>query len=129
MKRTRPSSRRFAFAAVLAASSVITASFFAPHVRSASGSGGRPPALAQPALVAPGAAKADYPVLIDLERTSWTVRVHGSPSGPLYSVYDAGGAELARMLTVAEISAQFPWLGLPDAWADVPEPAMDSRFR
>ncbi len=129
MRRTRPSTRRFAFAAALAATSVVTASYFAPHVRRASGAGGDAPPLAQPAMVAPGLHASGHPVLVELEGAAYNVRVHGSPAGPLYSVFDARGAELAAMLTAVELNDRFPQLRIPEAWADVSETTLDGRLR
>jgi hypothetical protein len=98
-------------------------------VRKAAGAGGDPPPLAQPALVAPGIHASSRPVLVELEGAAYTVRVHGSAAGPLYSVFDARGAELAAMLTAFELNERFPQLRIPEAWAADVDTTMDGRLR
>ena len=122
MKRTRPSARRLAFAAVLAATFVVTASFFAPHLRQAEGAGGGPAPLAQPAIVA-GDSVAGLPLLGHLEGGAYTVKIYGSPDGPLYSVFNAEGTRLASLLPASQVAERFPQHHIPEALADVPGPA------
>jgi hypothetical protein len=55
-----------------------------------------------------------------IEGKLYTVEVFATPSGPLFTVFDRHGNELAPLLTPAQVAERFPDLPLTDAHADVP---------
>lgn len=73
------------------------------------------------------AARNGLPSLGQLEGDRYEVKVFATPSGPLYSVYDRSGTELASLLTAQQVAERFPQLPLPDARAAEPLKLMDTN--
>ena len=59
-------------------------------------------------------------LLGEIESNDYRVKFFASAKGPLYTVYDKNGVELAELLTPRQIADQFPSLPLTDAQAEVP---------
>ncbi len=59
-------------------------------------------------------------LLGEIESNDYRVKIYANANGPLYTVYDKDGVELAELLTPWQIANQFPSLPLTDAQADVP---------
>jgi hypothetical protein len=55
-----------------------------------------------------------------IEGLDYTVGFYATPAGPLFTVYDREGNELAPLLTATELSRQFPDLAPMGTHADVP---------
>jgi len=61
-----------------------------------------------------------------LEGNLYSVGFYATPTGPLFTVYDRHGNELAALLTPSQLAEQFPDLGVTDTHADVPMRIMGS---
>ncbi len=59
-------------------------------------------------------------LLGEIESNDYRIKFYATARGPLYTVYDKNGVELAELLTPRQIADQFPSLPLTDAQADVP---------
>ena len=59
-------------------------------------------------------------LLGELESNDYRIKFYATAKGPLYTVYDKDGVELAELLTPRQIADQFPSLPLTDAQAEVP---------
>ena len=59
-------------------------------------------------------------LLGEIESNEYRVKFYATAKGPLYTVYDKNGVELAELLTPRQIADQFPSLPLTDAQAEVP---------
>ncbi len=59
-------------------------------------------------------------LLGEIESNDYRIKFYATAKGPLYTVYDKNGVELAELLTPRQIADQFPSLPLTDAQADVP---------
>ncbi len=112
MQRFRPSSRSIVTATVLFAAFMVMASIFAPG-RLQAGAENRDSSAYSSEFIE------DTTPLGQVEGNQYTVKFHASPDGPLYSVYDRDGRQLAELLTAAEVTHRFPSLPLPEAHADV----------
>ncbi|MHC4768395.1 MAG: hypothetical protein ACYTEI_06760 [Planctomycetota bacterium] len=55
-----------------------------------------------------------------IEGNQYTVGFYATPAGPLFTVYDREGNELAPLLTASQLAQQFPDLAPMDTHADVP---------
>jgi hypothetical protein len=102
---------------------VFMASIFAPDRTQAGDESARP----MPAP-APHSAEAieNSLSLGDLEGPDYSVQIYATPNGPLYSVLDSKGREVATMLTPTQVAQQFPGVPLPGAHANVPLTVMGS---
>lgn len=119
MKKFRPHPRNIAVAATLVVAFVVMASIFVP---------GRTQAVEENSAVPSEAYSAEsrenMALIGELEGEHYTVKFYATPYGPLYSVYGQDGAELADLLTAADLADRFPDLPLTDAHADVPYKTM-----
>jgi hypothetical protein len=61
-----------------------------------------------------------------IEGNLYSVGFYATPTGPLFTVFDRHGNELAALLTPAQLAEQFPDLALTDTHADVPMRIMGS---
>jgi hypothetical protein len=68
----------------------------------------------------------DMTPLGQIEGNEYTVKFYATPTGPLCSVYDGDGKEVAALLTLSQAHERFPDLALPTATADVPLAIMGS---
>ncbi len=59
-------------------------------------------------------------LLGEIESNEYRVMFYATANGPLYTVYDKNGVELAELLTPRQIADRFPSLPLTDAQAGVP---------
>ena len=59
-------------------------------------------------------------LLGEIESNEYRVEFYATANGPLYTVYDKNGVELAELLTPRQIADRFPSLPLTDAQAEVP---------
>ena len=59
-------------------------------------------------------------LLGEIESNDYRIEFYATAKGPLYTVYDKDGVELAALLTPRQIADQFPSLSLTDAQAEVP---------
>jgi hypothetical protein len=55
-----------------------------------------------------------------IEGNTYTVGFYATPAGPLFTVYDREGNELAPLLTASQLAQQFPDLAPMGTHADVP---------
>jgi hypothetical protein len=55
-----------------------------------------------------------------IEGNLYTVGFFATPAGPLFTVYDREGNELAPLLTASQLAQQFPDLAPMGTYADVP---------
>ena len=116
MQRYRPNPRNLVTATVLFAAFMVMASIFAPG-RLQAGAGSRGSSTYSSEFIE------DMTPLGQVEGNRYTVKFHATPNGPLYSVYDRDGRQLAELLTDVQVAQRFPDLPLPEAHADV---ALDS---
>ncbi len=115
MKKFRPNPRNIVVAATLVAAFLVMASIFVPDRTEAVEE--QPPV---PSEAYSAEARENMSLIGELEGDQYTVKFYATPHGPLYSVYDRNGAELADLVTAADIAERFPDLQLTDAYADVP---------
>jgi hypothetical protein len=123
MTVARPVVRHVFLALVLLAAFLVMASVFVPDRLQADEPGGSPASASAPHSAA---VRDSLPSLGQLVSDRYRVTVHATPDGPLYSVYDRQGVELAALLTAAQIAEQFDDLPLPDARAGAPIQVMDT---
>jgi hypothetical protein len=95
---------------------VFMASIIVPE-RSQAGGGDALPSLPDP--MSAESIEAMQP-LGRIEGNLYTVGFYATPTGPLFTVYDRHGTELAALLTPAQLAEQFPNLALEETYADVP---------
>jgi hypothetical protein len=100
----------------LAVAFLFMASIIVPE-RSQAGGDGSPRTAPEP--LSAESIEAMQP-LGQIEGNLFTVGFFATPTGPLYTVYDRNGNELAALLTPSQLAEQFPDLPLPDTHADVP---------
>jgi hypothetical protein len=100
----------------LAVAFVFMASIIVPG-RSQAGSGAAPPTVPDP--LSAESIEAMQP-LGRIEGNLYTVGIYATPSGPLFTVYDRHGNELAGLLSRAQLAEQFPNLTLEETHADAP---------
>ena len=63
-----------------------------------------------------------------IEGKLYTVEAFSTPSGPLFTIFDRHGNELAPLLTPDQVAERYPDLPLTDAHADVPMKIMGTDF-
>ena len=100
----------------LAVSCLYMASIFDPG-QSEAGSDGYLPDVPNP--YSSEAIEAVQP-LGQIEGNLYTVGFYATPAGPLFTVYDGEGNELAPLLTASQLAQQFPDLAPVSTHADVP---------
>lgn len=119
--KLRLSPRHLAVTAALLGGFLVMASVFAPDRLQAGGEGA--------VETAPIELSSEYyssefhrnmSLLGEIESGQYTVKFYATADGPLYSVYDTSGTELAELLTPQQIADRFPALPLTDAHAEVP---------
>ena len=64
--------------------------------------------------------RANMSLLGEIESNDYRIKFYATANGPLYTVYDKNGVELAELLTPRQIADRFPSLPLTDAQAEVP---------
>jgi hypothetical protein len=104
-------SRKFVNSGLVAVGLIVAFLFMASIFVPKSIEAGEPPE----SVAHSSAERGSLPLLGQLESQQFTVRIYGSPSRPLYSVYDRNGRELASLLEPEQVAARFPELPLPDA--------------
>ncbi len=120
MKKLRFSPRTLALGGTLSVAFVLMASIFAPE---------RTEAVVEPDPLPPSMtyseeARQNMSLIGELDGDGYTVQLYASPYGPLYSVFDDNGVQLADLATAEQITLRFPDLPLTDAYADVPYKTM-----
>ena len=119
--KIRLNPRHLAVTAALVGGFLVMASVFAPDRLQAGGEGASVPApIELPSEYYSSEFRRDMSLLGQIESGEYTVKFYGTADGPLYSVYDASGTELAELLTPRQIADRFPSLPLTDAHAVVP---------
>ena len=113
--------RHLAVTAALIGAFLVMASVFAPDRLQAGGEGaGVSARIELPSEYYSAEFRQNLSLLGQIESGEFTVKFYGTAEGPLYSVYDASGTELADLLTPEQIADRFPGLPLTDAYAEVP---------
>ncbi|MHC4220698.1 MAG: hypothetical protein ACYSU7_19850 [Planctomycetota bacterium] len=110
----------------LAVAFVFMASIIVPERSQAGADGGLPDVPTVPDRMSAEAIEAMTP-MGRIEGNLYSVEVFGTPTGPLFNVFDRHGNELAALLTPAEVAEQFP--DLPLAETHVISPRCGRRDR
>ncbi len=119
--KVRLNPRHLAVTAALLGGFLVMASVFAPDRLQAGGEGVAVPTWVElPSEYYSSEFPWNMSLLGQIESGEYTVKFYATAEGPLYSVYDASGAELAELLTPRQIADRFPTLPLTDAHAEVP---------
>ncbi len=119
--KLRLSPRHLAVTAALIGAFLVMASVFAPDRLQAGGGGtAETGPIELPSEYYSSEFRQNMTLLGEIQDGEYTVKFYATADGPLYSVYDKTGAELAELLTPRQIADQFPTLPLTDAHAVVP---------
>lgn len=119
--KVRLNPRHLAVTAALIGGFLVMASVFAPDRLQAGGEGAVGPAgIELPSEYYSSEFRHNLTLLGEIESGQYTVKFYATAEGPLYSVYDSSGVELAELLTPRQIADRFPTLPLTDAHAEVP---------
>jgi hypothetical protein len=119
MKKLRVSSRRVIIGGALFAAFLVMASIFAPGRSEA-----EQETFEVPSIAYSEEARRNMSLIGELEGTRYTVELYATPFGPLYSVYDRDGRQLADLFTADQVTARFPDLPINEAHADVSHETM-----